>query len=239
MIPRPRRYLLLALLSTSLFAILAILVSTDTAIVRLDRWIADGCYHFAIDRPLVHDFFLRVTNLGWGRLLNCIGAMTALVLVVRREWVRAVVWAAGQLAIHEIVPFAKDQFERPRPEFANIDSYSFPSGHAFGATTVYSLLGLLILRVWADSGFRWLFAGIVWGLIPLVGLSRMMLGVHYFTDVLAGISLGLGWAFWLAAIAELWDCRRITANTPAKALPIQSALSETDAPDSATGRAVQ
>lgn len=229
MIPRPRRYLLIALLGTSLFAILAILVSTNSAIVRLDRWISDRCYYFTIEHSGVYSFFRHVTDLGWGRLLTWIGAFAAIALMIRREWFRALVWTAGQLAVNRIVPFAKGQFERPRPEFADIDGFSFPSGHAFGAAVIYCLFGLALLRIWNESRWRWLLTGLIWTIIPLVGLSRIMLGVHYFSDVLAGIALGLGWAFWCAAVADWWDVRTIMANTPATALPVQPALSETDA----------
>jgi undecaprenyl-diphosphatase len=210
-IARPRCYLFLALVGTSLFAVLAILVASNSAIVRLDRWMSDGCYQFTVDHPRVHDFFYSVTNLGWGQYLKLVGALSIIMLLFRREWFRALAWTAAQLAVYQIVPFLKDQFERPRPEFADIDGFSFPSGHAFGAATVYGLLGLVILRVWAGSRRRWLWAGLVWALIPLVGLSRIMLGVHYLSDVLAGISIGLGWAFWCAAVSDWWDSRRARA----------------------------
>lgn len=210
--PHPRRYLFLALVGTSLFAVLALLVASDSAIVRLDRWISNGCYQFTIDRPTVHKFFRNVTDLGAGRSPTLVGSLTVIVLLVRREWFRSLVWAAGQLAVWWIIPLLKAQFERKRPDFADIDGFSFPSGHSFGAAVVYALLGLLVLRVWSQSRSRWVWAGVVWALVPLVGLSRIMLGVHYFSDVLAGIGLGLGWAFWCAALADWWHLRRIRGS---------------------------
>lgn len=212
--PRPRRYLFLALSGTALFAVLAVLFSLNSPIVRLDQWISDGCYRFTVDHPPVHSFFRTVTDLGWGRYLNVVGSLSVIALICRREWFRALAWTAGQLAVHEIVPYLKGQFERPRPEFADIGGFSFPSGHSFGAATIYGLLGLVVLRIWAGSRWRWLWAGLVWALIPLVGLSRIMLGVHYFSDVLAGISLGLGWAFWCAAVSDWWDSRRARLADP-------------------------
>jgi undecaprenyl-diphosphatase len=211
LIPRPRRHLLLALMCTSLFAVLAILVASGSPIVRLDWWMSDGCYRYTIDHPRIHNFFHAVTDLGWGQLVKLIATLSIVVLIFRREWFRALVWTAGQLAGYEIVPLLKEQFERPRPQFADIDGFSFPSGHAFSSATVYGLLGLVILRVWASSRWRWLWAGLVWALIPMVALSRIMLGVHYFSDVLAGMSLGLAWAFWCAAVSDWWDVRRARA----------------------------
>jgi undecaprenyl-diphosphatase len=197
---------------TCLFAVLALLVAGDTAVVRLDRWISNGCYHFTVDHPGVHRAFRFVTDLGDGRFLNWVGLLSVVALLVRREWFRALVWAAGQLASWWIVPALKGVFERKRPEFADLDSFSFPSGHSFGAAVVYGLLALLAVRVWHRSRWRWPIAGGLAAVIVLVGLSRIMLGVHYFSDVLAGIGLGLGWAFWCAALADWWDLRRIRGS---------------------------
>jgi membrane-associated phospholipid phosphatase len=228
-VPHPRHFLFLAILGALVFAVLAVLVASESAIVRVDRWISEQCHHFTINRPAVRELFRIVTNLGWGRVLTCAGTVTAIALIVRREWFRALVWTAGQLVVQEIVPSIKDQFERPRPEFADVDGFSFPSGHALGSAVVYGLLGLLMLRIWRGSRWRWLWAGLIWAIIPLVALSRIMLGVHFFSDVLAGSSLGLGWAFGCAALADWWDSRRASPNTPAAALPTQLASSETDA----------
>jgi len=229
--PHPRRFLLLSLNAVALFAVLAILVASNSAIVRLDHWISDGCYPFTMQHSGVRDFFRMVTDLGWGRFLNWVGAASIIVLLVRREWMRSLFWGLGLYAIHWIVPFVKDQFQRARPEFADIDGYSFPSGHAFGAASVYCILSLVLLRVWAGNRWRWLMAAAVWLLIPLVALSRIMLGVHYFSDVLAGMALGLAWAFALAAITEWWDTVRArdAASKPATTPPAPPGPSETDA----------
>jgi membrane-associated phospholipid phosphatase len=206
--PRPRRFLLLSLALTTLFAVLAFLVAGGSAIVRLDRWISDGGYHFSVDHPSVHGFFRAATDLGWGDFLNWVGAAAIIVFIIRREWTRTAVFGLGLYSIHWIVPFLKGLIERPRPEFADVDGFSFPSGHAFGAAAVYGLLGLLLLRVWAESRWRWVWAIAVWSLIPLVGLSRIMLGVHYPSDVLAGIAIGLGWIFLCVAVTDWWEIRQ-------------------------------
>ena len=70
MTPRPRRHLFLAVVGTGLFGLLALLVSAGSAVVRLDRWVSDGCFHFTMDRPGVHQLFNAITDLGDGRFLN-------------------------------------------------------------------------------------------------------------------------------------------------------------------------
>lgn len=214
MTPKPRLSFTLACTGIALFALLAVLFVTDSFLIRIDRWLANYCYRYSAEHPRVQAFFLSVTDLGWGRFLNWVGAATILLLLVRRDWIRGLIWCAGSISTHQIVPFLKDQFQRPRPEFADIGGLSFPSGHAFGSAVVYGLLGILVLRVWHGSRWRFWFAGSIWALIPLVALSRMMLGVHYFSDVLAGMSAGLAWAFLIAAAADVWNRQAKTSQAP-------------------------
>ncbi len=79
---------------------------------------------------------------------------------------------------------------RPSPVFAHL-GYSFPSGHAFFAVTVYGLLAYWLTRT-GRGCVCWLFAV---ALIALVGFSRIYLGVHYASDVLAGFAVGVPWAW--------------------------------------------
>jgi len=99
----------------------------------------------------------------------------------------------------------KGHFQRPRPELvphlAEIYSSSFPSGHAMLSATVFLTLGALLGRFVREPGMRAYFLIIAGGLTFLVGASRVYVGVHYPTDVLAGWTAGLAWALvcWLVA----------------------------------------
>lgn len=86
-------------------------------------------------------------------------------------------------------------FQRHRPEiaFLNLDTYSFPSGHAAAASATFTVLAYLLARgrprnVQVGLGLA------AFALIALVDFSRLYLGVHYLSDVLAGTSVGLAWA---------------------------------------------
>ena len=98
----------------------------------------------------------------------------------------------------------KALFERTRPErlhdFAAADGWSFPSGHSSGAFIIYGLLAYLIV---INSKPRWHLpvAALAMTLIVCVGFSRVILQVHYFSDVLGGYAFGAAWvAAWIAGL---------------------------------------
>lgn len=99
----------------------------------------------------------------------------------------------------------KNYFDRPRPEYVTqlhyVDSHSFPSGHALLATVVYLSIGALAARLVARRRQKIYIVGAAVFLSALVGVSRVYLGVHYPTDVLAGWTVGTLWAIscWFTA----------------------------------------
>jgi undecaprenyl-diphosphatase len=210
--PRPRRFLLLSLAATTLFAVVAVLVESGSFLVGLDSRLVTALHDFAAERPAVHAFFAFVTDLGAGRPLWVVGAIAVVLLVCRRQWFRALAWTAGLLVSTQVTPLLKGEFRRARPPFVDWKDFSFPSGHAFGSAATYGMLALAVLVVFHPSRWRWLVAGVLWAWIGLIVLSRPMLGVHYPSDVLAGLSLGLGWAFYWAALADWWDLRHLRGS---------------------------
>ncbi len=93
----------------------------------------------------------------------------------------------------------KIAFHRPRPELARlaeVSGYSFPSGHAMVSVTFYGFLAYLVWLNFRRSGFRYFASFGLIMLIVLIGVSRIYLGVHYPSDVLAGFAAG---GFWLTA----------------------------------------
>lgn len=83
--------------------------------------------------------------------------------------------------------------KRPRPNhiLINADSFSFPASHAALSMTLYGLLIILIYRKIQKNSVKWLLIILLSILILIIGVSRIYLGVHYFTDVLGGYILGL------------------------------------------------
>jgi membrane-associated phospholipid phosphatase len=112
---------------------------------------------------------------------------------IRRRDYRAALALAIVLVTTEVLNVAlKDTFARARPtlfeKIATLHSYSFPSGHSMAALAVYGMLGIVVTRL--DRRHRRWFAFVAPIVIVLVGASRIYLGVHWPTDVLAGFAAG-------------------------------------------------
>jgi len=147
-----------------------------------------------------------------GRDLTALGGVTFLGLltmsVVGYFWLRKM-YAVGTLVLAITVSASllnvglKDFYERPRPELVphltEEYSASFPSGHAMLSTVVFLTLATLLGRFTPEYRLRAYYLGIALTLSLLVGVSRVYMGVHYPTDVLAGWVAGLVWGLicWL------------------------------------------
>ncbi|ORB58505.1 phosphatase PAP2 family protein [Mycobacterium persicum] len=134
----------------------------------------------------------------------------AAVLFRCRSWLPVVLALVGGGGIALVVLAAKALVVRDRPAlpFATIaeGGYSFPSGHAAGTAAVTLLSGWLLAR-W--SIMSWTGRIIVWtlamGWSAVVGFSRIYLGVHYLSDVLAGWLLGMAWGGVVVLVGTWWD----------------------------------
>jgi undecaprenyl-diphosphatase len=137
-----------------------------------------------------------------------------------RSWLPAVLAVCGLAGVAVVMVAAKLVVGRTRPPspIAVIveDGFSFPSGHATGAFT-FAVLGAWIISRWV---FRnWVVRVTLWSIAlavaALVGFSRIYLGVHYLSDVLAGGFLGAGWAVAVILVGAWWqDSRRSAQPAP-------------------------
>lgn len=147
------------------------------------------------------------TSLGGAAVLILISLATAtyLLLLGKRHAAFFLIVAAGGGQI--LSSLFKMGFDRPRPDLVPhgtfVYSASFPSGHAMVSAVTYLTLGALLARLHRPPALKAFFLGLAILLTVLVGLSRVYLGVHWPTDVVAGWAAGSVWASlcWLAALA--------------------------------------
>ncbi len=102
-----------------------------------------------------------------------------------------------------IINVAKNIFLRERPIIGQnlLADYSFPSGHTFIAISFYGFLLYLVMKD-KESNYKKLKIGVLLFLIITIPISRLILGVHYLTDILGGITLGLAYLFFLIIMYE-------------------------------------
>lgn len=146
-----------------------------------------------------------ITALGSYPVIALIGAIAVGALVILRRTGSAalvIVSLAGGALVNSVL---KHAFARPRPDvvahLVEVQSMSLPSGHAMLSTVAYLTIGALVARAVPDRVLKTYIMAVAVGLALLVGASRVYLGVHWPTDVLAGWCMGAAWAMacWLVA----------------------------------------
>lgn len=168
----------------------------------LARWDVSFARWLAGERDGVGtDVFRAITFVGSPAFVLALCALVCLVLY-RRGRIADAVFLPLVLGGAELLNvILKLGFHRPRPEFAfvHLDTYSYPSGHAMISVAGYGALVLLWGRLGSWRS-RALMSGSAALLVGLICFSRLYLGVHYLSDVLAGIAGGV---FWLATAVAL------------------------------------
>jgi undecaprenyl-diphosphatase len=149
---------------------------------------------------------LEVTALGTGAVVTMIVIVGAMFLWLNHHKHSAlllIIATGGGLVLNGLL---KVGFNRPRPQVftwgTHAVSSSFPSGHAMSSVIVYGTVAYLAARLQGNVRsrvFTLVFAAVI---ILLICASRLYLGVHYPSDVLAGLIIGLAWAGFCMAVLE-------------------------------------
>lgn len=148
---------------------------------------------------------LDITSLGSGTLLTLFTLMATGLLLIRRAFGTALLLVLATASGGTLVALLKDRFARPRPALVDhlvqVHSASFPSGHAANSALVFLTIAALVARIETRRRERLYTIAAALLLTMLVGVSRVYLGVHWPSDVLAGWMLGAGWAalWWVLA----------------------------------------
>ncbi|MDQ6610897.1 MAG: phosphatase PAP2 family protein [Gemmatimonadota bacterium] len=148
---------------------------------------------------LVDGVFVFIALLGAPGTLAVIAVIGAVVLYRRRLWTVLTVWLEAFAGSSLLSVGIKHIYARPRPagatEFLHGTSFSFPSTHALTSMVAFSTIAYTLGILHEDSS-RWKRTIAIGAplLIAAIGLSRLYLGVHYLSDVVAGFVIGVVWA---------------------------------------------
>ena len=197
------------------------------AFVELSSELAEGELD-ALDRAVLAVVIeLRVPRLNGAAVdLTALGSFTVLTLLVSIAGVflalardrRAIVQLATVAITGGLVTnWLKHTFERQRPDeltrLVEVTSYSYPSGHSFSASSIYLTLALITANRLPSTLGRTLSIAIALLLATAIGASRAYLGVHYPSDITAGLLLGTGWALLVSALFAFVEERAAAKRT--------------------------
>jgi membrane-associated phospholipid phosphatase len=162
-------------------------------------------------------FFIMITYLGSKEGIAVIGIALILWLWFKKKNFAGIMTVVIAVALgNELNNLIKNMIKRPRPELEHlvyVNSYSYPSGHAMVGIILYMTLAYFIFKELKTASAKWL-AGILFGfLVLLIGVSRVVLQVHYPSDVFAGFAWGYVWVFVVLLVYERFfsgkkECRK-------------------------------
>lgn len=192
------------LATLSLFLQLADDIGLDRSLGRFDEDLAGELARRL--QPGTLRAFALLTHLGDAWTLTALCMVVALLLLRRGERRLAVAWVIALAGNGLLNRALKELFQRSRPlhehGWTYAEGWSFPSGHSSGSLVAYGMLAWLLMRFTPRAAHLPLMLAAI-GLALLVGYSRIVLQVHWFSDVLAGFALGASWLAICITGAEL------------------------------------
>jgi membrane-associated phospholipid phosphatase len=184
------------LITAASFLALADEVGEQDWVVRFDHSLSASLHEHSTLHAV--GIFRVVTDLGNASTLTAIGFVVIVALVVSRHWQLLCVWAIAIVGVGLINEFLKNTFQRVRPQLPNpwitATGWSFPSGHAMGSLVVYGMLAYSIGSLVTSRALRVCLVFVAICLVIAIGFSRIYLGVHYFSDVIAGYLAATFWS---------------------------------------------
>jgi membrane-associated phospholipid phosphatase len=203
-------------------ALLALVQTRWAPLERLDLMVADGLNAWLADNPAWQRPTEVASELGGGATATVVLTIAVFWLLIRAQPRVALFVAVTGLGLAVLVPVSKAVVGRERPDVLVPlvelpTNASFPSGHAMTSLVTW---GVLVVAAWPLVHRRRLLATVTTLVVVLVGFTRLVLGVHYVSDVLAGWALGAAWLAASTAAFHRWlryrhDLLHTDDDTPA------------------------
>lgn len=169
--------------------------------------------------PLLDRIMLGFTFLGEPNLLLAICVSLGIVLLARKHRSEAATIAIAGSGAVGLNILLKQLFARARPQLwehaVNVRFYSFPSGHAMVSMVMYGVFGYFLAARFPKQ--KWSIYSLTIVLIAVIGFSRLYLGVHWPTDIIAGYTAGLLWLIACISSLEIWKEYQRSLRVPKEA----------------------
>jgi len=210
---RPIIGLIMVLLGGGLFGALALAVQThNPSLLQTDTQIVNDLHTVALHTlPILLGLTISGFYVG-EEIIVAIGVVLVLYFLYKHYWTEMwmvlIAWG-GEAGLWLLLA---NYFNRPRPIFAvpawhQMTAPSFPSGHVFGAVLCYGLLAYLLVPKMSTHFWKGVVIAVAVLIILYVGFSRLFVGDHYPSDILAGYGLGIAWGGFVYTLVE-WISRR-------------------------------
>jgi len=199
----PRPTLIVFSTAVGLFLVIAFAIALSAPLAALDS--SAGTWLHVRATPLVSNAMSVVSFLGAPTTLTIVAVGGSLLLLYRRRRTEAAMLSTFVLGGNLLNFCLKHLIRRGRPVFDDpifsLPTYSFPSGHAMASTVFYGLLAIYALANARQRYAAYFAIAAAVFMVALVSFSRVYLGLHYLSDVMAGIAEGIAWlAFCFAAL---------------------------------------
>lgn len=177
--------------SVFLFALITFGVTSEDMFATIDLEV--NAYFASLTTPFLTSFFTIITHTGSVAVMLSLSGILIWFLATKKRINEAILVATCMTVGPGLGYLIKHIVERPRPEVQLIfeDGFSFPSGHALVAIIFFALLIYLFNRKFSRASSRGLFVVVNILMIVLISLSRLYLGVHWFSDIVGSYMLGL------------------------------------------------
>lgn len=165
----------------------------------------------AFRSPSMEKVAIDLTAMGSGAVLAILVGIFGVFFILQRKFRTAMQLILASAGAGVLTHLLKSYFERSRPAVAfrvvEVHGFSYPSGHSLASAAVYFSIAILLSKSFVAPIAKAVLYSIFLSLILLIGLTRIYLGVHFFSDVSAGILLGIAWASLIGFLGDRWEER--------------------------------